>query len=177
MAAQATEHPVGTCHLRGSITDRGLDQLAGPLCTLAHRLCWDILWTQHDTGLLHKLGVLTNDIAHSSIVDLLKGADVLDGLDKCRGIPAHVAYHDLNSSVMTGVDNRLSFLARQAHWFLNQDMLAMLHGSQGSIRVVFITIQYQDCIEISLPGQISIVGISVFGGHGIALSQSTEQFL
>src|SRR5260221_12406963 len=105
MAAQATEHPVGACHLRGSITDRGLDQLAGPLCTIAHRLCWDILWTQHDTGLLHKLVVLTNDIAHSSIVDLLKGADVLGGLDKCGGILALVTASAHTTSSFTGVVN------------------------------------------------------------------------
>src|SRR5689334_18954688 len=107
-----------------------------------HGLWWNIVWTQHDTGLLHKLGVLPDDIAYPGIVNLLKRTYMLDGLDKGGGIAAHVAHHDLDAGLITGFYDRFSFLAGQAHGFLNQDMFAMPNGGQSSIRVVFIAIQH-----------------------------------
>src|SRR2546421_4634965 len=128
MAAQAAEQTIGAHQLWGSLADRGIDQSAGTLGTIAHRLLWNIFWTQHNTGLLHKLSILTNNIAHSGIVDLLKSAYLLDGLDKGGGIAAHVAYHDLDARLVTRFENRLSLLAGQTHRFLNQHVFAMLNG-------------------------------------------------
>src|SRR5438034_516387 len=177
MAAQSTEQAIGTHQLRGSTADRFLDQSAGTLSTILHRLWWNISWTQHDTGLLHKLGVLTNNVAYPGIIDLLKRMDVLRSLDKGGSIAAHVTYHDLDSCLVASFDDRLGILACQAHGFLNQDMLAMLNGGQGSIGVIFIAIQHEDRVEIALSGHIGIVGIAVFGRHVIAFSQGAEQFL
>src|SRR5207302_1800750 len=122
----------------GSLADSGLDQSAGTLGSIAHRLLGNILWTQDDTGLLHKLSILTNNIAHSGIVDLLESTDLLDGLDKGGGIAAHVAHHDLHARLVTRFDDGLRLLARQAHGFLNQDMFAILNGGQGTVSVIFI---------------------------------------
>src|SRR5205807_3402465 len=138
MAAQATEQTVGTHQLWGSIANGSLDQPTGTLGTILHGLLGNILWTQHDTGLLHKLGILTNDIAHSGIVDLLKSTYLLDSLDKSGGIAAHVAHHDLDARLVARFNDRLCLLARQTHRFLNQDMFAMLKSSEGRAGMIFI---------------------------------------
>src|SRR6266700_1775126 len=92
MAAQSTEQAIGTHQLWGSIANSSLDQSAGTLCPITHGLLRNILWAQHHTGLLHKLGILTNNIAHACIGDLLESAYLLDGLDKGGGIATHVAH-------------------------------------------------------------------------------------
>ncbi len=176
MAAQATEQTIGGHQLRGSIPDGGLDQAAGTLGPIAHRPLWNILWAQHDTGLLHKLGILTNNIAHSGIVDLLESAYLLDSLDKGWGIATHVAHHDLDAGLITGFDDRLRLLARQAHGFLNQNMFAMLNSGQGGISMIFIAIQDEDGVQIFLFGQILNVEVTVFGRDVIAPSQCGEPF-
>src|SRR5258708_33445182 len=177
MACTAPEQTIGTYQLRGSIADCFLDQTAGTLRTILHRLRWNISWTQHDTGLCHELAILADDIAHPGIVDLLKHADVFRSLDKGGGIAAHITYHDLDACLVASFDDRLRFLACQAHGFLNQDMLAMVNGGQGSIRVTFIAIQYEDRVEITLSGHLGIVAIAAFSRHVIAVSQGAEQLL
>src|SRR2546426_9413477 len=107
MAAQATEQAIGTHQLWGSTADRLLDQSAGTLSTILHCLWWNISWTQHDTGLLHKLGVLTNNVAYPGIIDLLKRTYLLDSLDKGRGIATHVAHHHLHARLVTCFDDGL----------------------------------------------------------------------
>src|SRR6266849_2063352 len=133
MAAQATEQTIGSHQFWGSIADGGFDQSAGTLSTIAHRLLRNILWAQDHTGLLHKLAILPKNIAHSDIVDLLKLAHVLCSLDKGRSVPAHISDHDLDACLVASFNDRLCLLARQAHGFLNQDMFAILHGSEGRV--------------------------------------------
>src|SRR5947208_14168464 len=177
MAAQATEQTIRTHQLRGSIADSCLDQSAGTLSTIAHRLLRNILWAQHHTGLLHKLGILPKNIAHSGIVDLLKLAHVLCSLDKGRSVPAHISDHDLDTRFVASFNDRLCLLARQAHGFLNQDMFALVYGSEGRIGMIFIAVQHEDRLEVSLASHVMIVSVTVFGRYYIALPHGAEQFL
>src|SRR5260370_3386058 len=144
MAAQATEQTIRTYQLRGSIADRCLDQSAGTLSTITHRLLRNILWAQHHTGLLHKLGILPKNIAHSDIVDLLKLAHVLCSLDKGRSVPAHISDHDLDACLVASFNDRLCLLARHAHGLLNQPSLAILNGGRATVTLIFITIQHEN---------------------------------
>src|SRR5207302_1368593 len=94
MAAQATEQAIGTGQVRRSITNGDLHQSTSTFSTILDCLRWNILWTQHDTGLLHKQVILPDNIAHPGIVDLLQSTDLLDRLREGRGIAAHIAHHD-----------------------------------------------------------------------------------
>src|SRR3989442_13124299 len=115
MAAQSTQQAIGTHQLWGSLTNSSLDQSAGTLGPITPGLLRNILWVQQDTGLLHKLGVLTNNVASPGIIDLLKRTDVLRSLDKGGSIAAHVTYHHLHARLVASFDDGLCLLARQTH--------------------------------------------------------------
>src|SRR6266487_1675251 len=177
MAAQATEQAIGTHQLWGSTADRLLDQSAGTLSTILHCLWWNISWTQHDTGLLHKLGVLTNNVAYPGIIDLLKRTDVLRSLDKGGCKAAHVTYHYLHARLVASFDDGLRLLARQTHGFLNQNMFPMLKSREGRVGMIFIAIQDQESVEVSLGSDVMIVRVTALGDNIITLPQRSQQFL
>src|SRR5205823_12640403 len=91
--------------------------------------------------LTHELLVLADNIAHPGIVDLLKTAYVLKGLDKGGSEAAHVTYHDLDTGPISRFDDRLSLLAGQAHRFLNENMLPLANGSEGRIGRILMASQ------------------------------------
>ena len=123
------------------------------------------------------MGILTNNIAHSGIVDLLQSAYLLDGLDKGGGIATHVAHHDLDARLVTRFDDGLRLLACQTHGFLNQNMFAMLKSSEGRVGMIFIAIQDQDRVQVSLGSDVMIVRVTALGGNVITLPQRSQQFL
>src|SRR6266700_5494234 len=176
MAAQAAAQAICTDQVRRSITNGDLHQSSSALSTILYRLRWNILWTQHDAGLLHELVILPDNIAYPGIVDLPQGADLLDRLREGGRIAAHVAYHDQDIRLVKRRNNRRGLAVCQAHRLLNQHMLAMLDSGQGSIGMVFVAVQNEYRVQIFLPGQILIIKIAAFSRNVIALSKHTEQF-